>query len=185
VGKSGKFTKPPFQHTMQLYHVIVPCKNYIKKYFSSLYGEKIHLDHRSDFGDTILSKMSGYRLAHFNKRTIHLELQNYQDKIIFIPTMEFYSRNEGLTTLQIYNINRYLENCFKSDMFNCISVGSFFGVSHNTVIRKFLFSFEIDPDEDLSYAAMKKAYYRHSKSSFAKNSFLSQMSSPFKMNIHA
>jgi len=166
--------------------VSVPSKSYIKKYFTKMYGEVISLDHRSDFGDTILTKMSTTSLAQVNKTMLNLEFQHYKDKVVFRLSMDFFYRLEHeLNPQQIYNINRYMENIFKADLFLAICCGTFFGVEITTIVEKFADKFDVNLGEELTQKSLLKAYYRFRKSSTASNFFLLQMSTPFNLNLRA
>lgn len=186
VGKSGSFAQPSFFHKMQSYSVSVPCKSYIKKYFSSIYGGIIELNHRSDFGDTILTKMSSTSLAQANCSWLNMEFQHYNEKICFKLSLDFFYRLETeLTPQQVYSINRYLENCFKADLFMTILLGTFFGVEMTTVVEKFADKFDINLGEELTQKSLLKSYYRYRKTSTAKNFFLLQMSTPFNLSLRS
>src|SRR4051794_25099824 len=98
---------------MQSYHLSVPTKAYIRKYFTVLYGHPIQLTHANDFGDTILTKMISRPLCQVNKRVLNLSDRDYNDTLRFqLPADFFYRLETELTEQQVYNINRYLENCF-------------------------------------------------------------------------
>ncbi len=171
---------------MQNYGMTVPCKSYIKKYFCKIYGDPIHLNHRSDFGDTVLTKMSNTPLAQINRKLLHLEFQHYNEKLQFKLSMDFFYRLDyTLKEQQIYNINRYLENVFKADIFMTINCGIFFGVEIPTIVEKFADKFDINLGEEITQKALLKAYYRYRSSSTGKNFFLLQMSSPFNLSLRA
>jgi hypothetical protein len=182
VGKSGYFYPTHPSTEMQSYSISVPCKSYIKKYFCKIHGDHIFLDHRNDFFDSILTKLSNPPLIRVNKKMLALEFQEYTEQITFtLPIDLFYRIDHQLTQQQVYNINRFLKNCFKADLFMVITSGIFFGVNKETIIEKFAEKFEIELDEELSQKALVKSYYRYRKSSTAKNFFLAQMSSPFSL----
>jgi hypothetical protein len=171
---------------MQSYSISVPCKSYIKKYFCKIHGDNIFLDHRSDFGDSILTKMTTTPLAQVNRKMIALEFQDYTEELTFRLPMDFFYRlDHQLTEQQVYNINRYLKNCFKADLFMVITSGTFFGVEITTIIETFADKFNIDLGEELSQKALLKSYYRYRTCSTAKNFFLLQMSSPFSLSLRS
>lgn len=171
---------------MQSYHLSVPTKAYIRKYFTVLYGHPIQLTHANDFGDTILTKMISRPLCQVNKRVLNLSDRDYNDTLRFqLPADFFYRLETELTEQQVYNINRYLENCFKTDMLMVVCCAAFFGVEIRTSIEGFAKRYHIELEEDISYEALQKCYYRYRKSSVAANHFLLQMSTPFKMSFRA
>jgi hypothetical protein len=172
---------------MESFSVTVPCKSYVAKYFNKVYGEFIPLDHRSDFADTILTKMVTTPLAQINNRLYNLEVKHYDSKLKFKLKADFYFRVEpSLTTKQIYNINRYLENVLESDLFIVVCMAQCFGVQNKTAMRAFCDKYDIILDEDISLSALKQAFYRYKNTPIAKNFFLLQLSSPHSsLNLRA
>jgi hypothetical protein len=172
---------------MKSFSVSVPCKSYVKKYFSTLYGDCIPLDHRSDWADTILTKMISGPISKANKQVLKLDFERYDSKLKFSLPMDFYFRmNTDLSEQQIYNINRFLENTFDTDLFMTICAGKFFGVPKVTIIRVFAERHNLEVDEDISLDGLKKAYYRFEKKPTSRNFFLLQMSSSISnLNLRA
>ncbi|MFL5786729.1 MAG: hypothetical protein ACJ748_01640 [Flavisolibacter sp.] len=171
---------------LSTYSLNVPCKGYIKKYFSCLYGDPVTLDHKTDFGDTIFTKMTARPLYRLNHHNINQAFLFFDSQLKFqLPADFFYRIDLELTKQQIYNINRYLENCFRADLFMIINCATFFGVEIRTTIEAFARKHEIILEEDITYEALQKSYYRYKKSSVAKNNFLVQMNSPYKPNLRA
>ncbi len=172
---------------MESFSVTVPCKSYVYKYFSKMYGDTIPLDHRTDFADTILTKMVSTPLAQINNRLFNLEVKHYDAKIIFRLKPDFYFRVESsLTPKQIYNINRYLENVFEADLFNLVCMAQCFGIQNKTAIRTFCDKYNVVIDEDISLSSLKQAFYRYRKKPSVQNYFLMQLSSPYSnLNLRA
>jgi hypothetical protein len=172
---------------MESFSVTVPCKSYVAKYFNKVYGETIPLDHRSDFGDTILTKMVTTPLAQINNKLYNLEVKHYDSKLKFKLKTDFYFRIEtSLTTKQIYGINRYLENVLESDLFIVVCMSQCFGIPNKTAMRVFCEKYDIEIDEDISLDALKKSFYRFRKKPIANNFFLLQLSiSSSTLNIRA
>lgn len=171
---------------MQSYHQTVPTKTYIRKYFTALYGTPVPLSHANDFGDTILTKMICRPLSQVNKRVLNLSGNDYNDAIRFqLPADFFYRLETEITEQQVYNINRYLENCFKTDMLMVVCCAAFFGVEIRTTIEQFVKRYNIELEEDITYESLQKSYYRFRKNGTAKHHFLLQMSSPFNVSFRA
>jgi hypothetical protein len=171
---------------LQSYSLSIPCKGYVKKYFTAIHGNPIILSHSDDFGDTLLTKLASRPLAQANKHVLNLAFRDFTDEIKFQLPMDFFYRIENtITEQQTYAINRYLENIFKSDLYLAINAGAFFGVERNTVIETFSRFYNIVLEEDLSLEALQKAYQRYRKGTTARKSFLFQMSTPHKFKIRA
>jgi len=161
------------------YTVTVPCKSYVKKYFTARYGEHIPLDHRDCFGDTILTKMISTPLARANKGVLHFQFKHHNAEIKFkVPTDFFFRIETCLTPQQVYNINRYLENIFESELFLAIIIGHWYNVQQHKAIQSFCDKYKIELDEEISMDAMKKSFQRYKKAASTKSFFLLQMSSP-------
>lgn len=166
--------------SLTAYSISVPCKAYIKKYFTSVYGSIITLNHQSDFGDTILTKMSTVPLSQVNKTILNQFDRDFNDALKFqLPIDSFYRIEHNLTKQQIYSINRYLENVFETDLFMVVATAGVFGVEKKVAIERFTARFGIQLEDDITYEALKRKEYRYRNSSTAKNLFLNQLSSPF------
>ncbi|MGN6476261.1 MAG: hypothetical protein ACTHKV_03470 [Flavipsychrobacter sp.] len=164
------------------YALDMPCKGYIRKYYNCLYGDPVLLNHSSDFGDTILTKMASTPLSQVNKKILNISTRDYNATIRFqLPVDTLYRINTELSDQQVYSINRYLENVFETDLCIIVSVASVFGVEKKQAIERFANKFGIQIEEDVTYEALQKKEYRFRKSSTAKNMFLVQMSSPFSV----
>jgi hypothetical protein len=162
---------------LQSYCVNVPCKGYIKKYFTRLYGHPIPLNHKSDFGDTILTKMISPSLAQANGYVLNLSNRDYNDQVKFQLSFDFFYRVENnLKQQQVYNINRFLENTFKADLFIFVNCAAFFGVERKISIERFADKYEIQLEEDIKYDALVKAEMRYRKTLSARNNLLLQLS---------
>lgn len=160
----------------------MPCKGYIKKYYNSLYGDPVVLNHSSDFGDTILTKMASTPLSQVNKKILTIAQKDYNQEMKFqLPLDMLYRITTVLTEQQAYTINRYLENVFETDLCMIVSIAGVFGVEKKTAIERFANKYEIHLEEDITYEALQKKEYRFRKSSTAKNIFLLQISSPFSV----
>lgn len=171
---------------MKSFSVTIPCKSYIKKYYTAVYGPAIELTHRSDFGDTILTKMSNVSLSKASKKGLNLEFQEYNEHIKFkLPFDLFYRIENELNQQQIYNINRFLENVFETDIFITIRVAAIFGVQRNTCIRAIADACNIILDEEITFDAIKKQEGRYRHTPTAGNHFLLSMSSPLKLKLRA
>ena len=161
----------------------LPCKSYIKKYFTAVYGNPIILNHQTDFGDTVLTKMSATPLSQVNKHVLNLSERDYNESLKFQLPVDLLYRIEKLqlTDQQTYSINRFLENVFETDLCMTVAMAGVFGVEKKIAIERFAARFEIRIEEEITYEALQKKEYRYRKSSTAKNLFLYQMSSPFQV----
>lgn len=168
---------PPTTFTLS-----IPCKSYIRKYFNFVYGMPVALNHTSDFGDTILTKMATTPLSRVSKRVLNIpeRKEDFSDELKFsLPKDTLYRINTELTEQQVHSINRYLENVFETDLYMIVACASVFGIEKKLAIERFAERHRIRIDEDITYEALQKKEYRYRKSSTAKNLFLNQLSSPF------
>lgn len=166
--------------TLTAYTLTVSCKAYIKKYYSAIYGNPVVLNHLTDFGDTILTKMSTTPLSQINKTILNQFDRDYNDTLKFqLPIDTFFRIDHELTRQQVYSINRYLENVFETDLHMLVAVAGVFGVEKKLAIERFVSRFDIQLEEDITYEALKQKEYRYRKSSTGKNLFLNQIASPF------
>lgn len=170
---------------MQLsaYTLGVPTKCYIRKYFNCLYGTPLQLSYKSDFGDTILTKLqTSPIMARVNKKELAIAFKDFNDTLTLQLPIDMLHRMETeLNQQQIYNINRYLENVFETDLCMFVACASFFGIERKISIERFASMHRITIDEDVTYEALKQKEYRFRKNSTSKNLFLLQMSSPFSV----
>jgi hypothetical protein len=165
---------------LSAYTIDIPCKGYIKKYYNCIYGNPVMLDHSSDFGDTILTKMSTTPLSQVSKKILSIAPKDNNDVMKFqLPVDTFYRINTELSEQQVYSINRYLENVFETDLCVIVGIASAFMVERKMAIERFANKYGIVLEEDITYEALQKKEYRYRKSSTAKNIFLLQLSSPF------
>lgn len=174
----------PLIYLMQLsaYTLSVPTKTYIRKYFNCLYGDPILLSHKSDFGDTILTKLLTCPIIRVNKKELAIASKDYSEKIAFQVPIDMIHRLETeLTHQQVYGINRYLENVFETDLCMFVACANFFGIERKVSIERFASMHKISIEEDVTYEALKQKEYRYRKNSTSKNLFLLQMSSPFSI----
>jgi hypothetical protein len=171
---------------MKSFTIPIPCKNYIKKYYSAAYGDVIPLEHQSDWGNTILTKMAYPPLVRMNRKNLNLVSGEYKEEIKFsLPIDLLYRIEDKLSDQQTYSINRFLEESLKEDLYLVIKIGSFFGVQIVTIIETFGERFNIDLGEELTLSALKKDYYRRIRKPNTRNFFLAQMSSHFAMSLRA
>lgn len=169
---------------MQSYHVSVPVKAHIRKYFEAIYGTSISLSHASDFGDTLLTKFSSRPLSQVNKNVLNLFLKDCTDRLRFEVPADFYFRfDPDLSSQHIYNANRFLENTFKADLYNILNVAGCFNVEINTAIKAFVNKYGVDLGEDITLEGLKKSYYRYRQGSTAKNNFLLQMATASHISL--
>jgi hypothetical protein len=169
---------------MQLsaYTLGVPTKSYIRKYFNCLYGNPIPLSHKTDFGDTLLTKFITSPIIRVNKKELAIASKDLNDKISFQLPIDMIHRLETQPTdQQVFGINRYLENVFETDLCMFVACANFFGIERKVSIEKFAAMHRIVIEEDVTYEALKQKEYRFRKSSTSKNMFLLQMSSPFSV----
>lgn len=165
---------------LSAYTIGVPCKGYVKKYFSCIYGDPISLNHKTDFGDTILTKLITSPIIRVNKKELNIAFKDFNEKLSFqIPIDMLHRLDPVPSDQQVYGINRYLENVLETDLCVCVAVGSFFGVEKKILIERFCQKFDIRLEEDISYEAIKQREYRFRKSGTAKNLFLLHFDSPF------
>lgn len=172
---------------MQSYIIVVPCKTYISKYFCGLYGQVIPLDHKSDFGDTILTKLSNKPPVRFNRQKVGVAMQYYDAGIDFkLPIDLFYRIDREVSEQKIVNINRYLENVFDSTILNVLKIATAFGVSKRAATEAFLNKYKIIIDEDITHDCIRQKDSRYSRSTAMKNNFLETLSqSGFNLNLRA
>lgn len=169
---------------MQLsaYTLSVPAKGYIKKYFNCLYGHPIPLSHKSDFGDTLLTKLLTAPIIRVNKKELAIAFKDFNDQLAFQLPIDMIHRLETEPSQQqVYGINRYLENVFETDLCMFVACASFFGIERKMSIERFATMHRISIEEDVTYEALKQKEYRFRKNSTSKNLFLLQMSSPFSI----
>lgn len=166
------------------YCITVPCKAYVKKYFSALYGEPFPLNLTSDLADTILTKMVTQPIKRLSHHQINQAFLHFNDKIKFqLPADFFYRVENNLNQQQSYAINRYLHNVFESDFFAVVNVAAAFGVERRIAIESFCMKFNITLEEDITYEALKKSEYRLRNSPTMKNNFLATLSSPYRSTV--
>jgi hypothetical protein len=157
---------------LSAYSVDMPCKGYIRKYFNCLYGNPVPLEYSSDFGDTILTKMSTSPLSRVNKKILTIAFKDLNQELKFQLPIDMLHRVENnLSEQQIYYINRYLENIFETDLCMVVNCAGIFGVEKKVAIERFANRFDIQLEEDITYEALQKKEYRFRKSSTAKNLF--------------
>ncbi len=96
--------------------ITIRCKSYLKKYFTSFYGDPVELDDTDEFADNILTKLSNkgnYRVTGKNLNICNTALEKYSAKITFkIPFWFFYRINKNIPAALVYKINIYLQKVF-------------------------------------------------------------------------
>lgn len=163
---------------MHNYCVAVPCKSYIRKYFASQLGDPIALNHTTDFGDTILTKLSGKPLIRISKQQFNVAFKDYNDQLKFrIPFDFFYRIQNNISSQHIFAINRFLQNVFEADLFVIVNIGAAFGVQRRTAIEAFARKYGINLDEDISFDALIKNESRKRAQKTLANNFLVSLSS--------
>lgn len=172
---------------MNNFCVAVPCKAYIKKYFCSLYGDPVDLDLKTDFGDTIVTKISGKPLTRINKSHLTLAFNHFDSQLKFQLPIDFYYRVKvDPSRLQVFGINQYLERVFDADLFLVITHGIGFGIDKSVVIEAFLQKYNILLDEDISYDAIRKKHIRMMQNPTIQNHFLVCLAkATSKLNLRA
>ncbi len=172
---------------MQSYSVVVPCKPYIAKYFTGIYGDVIPLDHKTDFGDTILTKLSARPVTRVNRQKIGVALKLYTSVLKFkLPIDLFYRLDSQVTDQQVVNINRYLENVFDSTILQVIFIAVCFGVEKRTATEAFLNRYNIIIDEDITHDSIRQKDCRMRKNPAMRNNFLATLSQTgFSLNLRA
>ncbi len=172
---------------MQSYSILVPCKTYISKYFSGQYGDLISLDHKSDFGDTILTKLSARPITRINRQKIGMAYQYYDSTLKFKLPIDFFYRIEtDISEQKVVNINRYLENIFDSTLLTAIAMATFFGVEKRTATEAFLSKYNILIDEDITHDCIRQKDSRMRRNPAMKNNFLVTLSqTKFNLNLRA
>lgn len=162
---------------MKEFSVTVPCKTYIRKYFTTIYGPQIQLDHKTDFGDTILTKLSHRPLIRISRQHLNIAFRDYNDQLKFvIPVYFFYYTEHNLNEQNIFNINRYLQNTFESDLFTMMNIAAAFGVERKTACETFAKNHNISVEEDITLDAMLRAERRSRTAKTMANFFLVNLS---------
>lgn len=162
---------------MKEFTVTIPCKRYIRKYFNHIYGEEISLSHEDDFGDSILTKLSTKPIVRLSKQFMNIAFRDFNDQLKFkLPFDFFYRVEHTLNPQNIYNINRYLQNTFETDLFIIMNIGSAFGVERKISAEAFARKYKIEMDKDITLDAMLQSEYRTRTGKPLKNLFLVYLS---------
>lgn len=165
---------------MENYTITVPCKKYIKKYFSSVYGDVLKPTLNDDFGDSIITKLSSKPISRLSKQDTNILLKGLDDKIkIRVPIDYFYRLQNSLTDQHIYTINRFLNNRFDNDFFIFVNIGTAFGVERRKVVEYFCNRYNIILDHDATLESMIKKELRLRSDNQLINNFLVGLSSKF------
>lgn len=168
------------------YCLPIPCKSYIVKYYSSIYGSPIDLNQREDFADIILTKILTEPPKRLSKQALNIAIKGLNDQIKFrIPIDLFYRIDNSISEQKIWSINRFLERNFEQEMITIISVAGVFGVEKRTVIEAFARKYGIILEEDITLDALKKKDHRIRNNTQFKNKFLALLSSHQEFNLRA
>jgi hypothetical protein len=143
------------------YHVTIPVKTHIGKYFSQMYGHPIALSHQDDFGDSVLTKLSTPPLIRPTKYDRNITMKLFITALRFQVPMHMYYRLENdITDAHIININRYLEHTFETAFCTWVMCKAAAGTQRKSAIEQFCDLHEIDIEIDVPYETLKKMEYR-------------------------
>lgn len=147
--------------SQKAYHVTVPVKPYIAKYFNHQYGHPIALGHQDDFGDSILTKLSTPPLIRPSKFDRNVTLGYFKAALKFqIPLHMYYRLENNVTEAHIINVNRFLENVFINAFCTWVMCQAAAKVQRKTAIEQFCDDHGIDLELDVPYETLKKLEYR-------------------------
>lgn len=166
---------------MKDFTVSVPCKRYIRKYYTHIYGPQIPLSHDTDFGDTILTKISMKPIIRMSRQFLNVAFNGYNEQITFrLPVSLFYYVETNLNHQNIYNINRFLQNTFESDFFHIVQIAAAFGVERRKAMEVFIKKHGIEIDNDITLDALLQMEYRCRTKTSISNKFLVHLSSTLR-----
>lgn len=165
---------------MENYTIKIPCKRYIKNYYTSLYGDVIKPDFKTDFGDTILTKLSAKPLNRLSNQDKNIFLKGLTSKISFrLPIDFFYRVENNITDQQIYSLNRYLENTFDSELFIFINIAAAFGVMRKDAFAAFCNRYNIQMNDEITIEGLQKKESRTRAQKKSSHDFLVGLSDKY------
>jgi hypothetical protein len=156
---------PAQPEPMQFYTIHLPVKTYVRKYLSTIYGNPIIIDGRSEFSDVILAKLSSSLHSFLSPTDLELRLNRFTDRIdIKLPIYYWYQLENKLDQHNIVRINRYFENRFENDFCYAVSLAvSIARQERKKAIEAFAVTHGIDVEYDITFDALKKMEYRFRK----------------------
>lgn len=162
---------------MENYSISIPCKNYIRKYFTAQYGAPIPLALDTNFGDTILTKLSAKPLKRPTQNFLNLAFRDFDSEIKFlIPIHFFYRLQNNVTSQHVWCINRFLQKTFEEDLFIITNIAACFGVARRKAHEAWAQHYNIILDEDMTRDALKKSEQRTRAQKTTENNFLAILS---------
>lgn len=166
---------------MQNYTVKVPCRRYIYKYYTSLYGDILTPSLNDHFGDSIITKLSSNPLIRLTRQEANRLLKDMDYKLIIrLPIDYFYRIEKDLTDQHIYNLNRFLIHKFENDLFIFVNILTALGVERKKAIEAFCTRHNIVlKDDDVDIEAMQKKELRVRNRKEPSQVFLANFGSEF------
>jgi len=161
--------------------ISIRCKSYLKKYFTTLYGDPIELKQSQAFADTILTKLcnkSTYRIGEKNANICHHAVKNYTGKLIMKIPFNFFYRIDKSPSIELqYNINLYLQKVFEEDFCEVVQrAHTWANITKKIAIEKFADNHAIIIDEEITYEALKQIEHRYRKDPKKRNKLVAKVS---------
>jgi len=150
---------------MHYFTFILPAKTHIKKYITSLYGDPIRVDLKTDIGFVVLNTLASRLECKLSRGYIDLWQNRFNDKIIFkVPFHYFSITKKEVSPFTFVLLNRYFENQFEKEFNSYVHKSkNQEGKTIKQSIENFLDTYGIDLDIDISFEAIKKSEYRYRK----------------------
>jgi len=145
------------------YLVKVPCKRYIRKFITSIFGDPVKADRSSSVGcflNSILTKNT------YESRNIGdvFDTKYMHDHIPFmINKFQFTHIGFDVPKDKVLELNRYLENMFEEMLYSYCHVRIDINPERKKLIEEFVRLYKIEVDEDISMDALVKMEYRFRK----------------------
>ncbi len=150
---------------MNHFKFILPVKPYIRKYIATIYGEPTIISFNTDLGFGVLNALAS-RIEHkLSKGNIDIFQNRFTDEIEFrIPFHYMSLTKKQVSPNTIVLMNRYLEYKFDHELNLHLTTSK---VPYGTTVKKgielFLSIYDIEIDVDITYEAITKSLWRHSK----------------------
>lgn len=142
----------------------LPCKPYIKKFLSFLYGDPAVINLNTDHGFFIISALSSTMEPKVTRLYLDLSNKRYNDRItLYIP--HHFSTNIKTNPSELTSalINRYLENEFDKMLHEFVKNNWQRDTKIKFIIEKFAVRIGLEPDADITIENLLMMEWRYFK----------------------
>lgn len=143
--------------------VSIPCKTYIKKYITTLYGHPVQATIKHSLGCMInlcLDK-NIYLDNRISESFIH---KYYNDElIVHVNKWQFQRAGFSVSPGKAHLINKFMEDLFEVHLFQFVDAGVCSGRERKSCIDQFATLHHIETEIDITFDALKKIEYRTRK----------------------